>query len=189
MLSYYHSASFSVSNVFTLVFTLQLHPPPPLIFPFPILPFLAFTPLEFLTGSALFLPTLPSDLYDILYLLLPFSSFVIFQILLKYFSWNKSLDDMQHWTNLMKVGLKLIWPSIHIICGNYVLQKHTSFNCISWSQSELFLLFWRHQQEKRQVFWLLPFSSPTDTSLSLYNSFLILQSSLLPFENENHHGL
>lgn len=85
MLSYYHSTNFSVSKVFILVFTLQLHPPLYLIFPFPILPFLAFTPLELLTGSSLFLPTLPSVLYHILYLLLPFS-FMIFQILLKYFS-------------------------------------------------------------------------------------------------------
>lgn len=100
-------------------------------------------------------------------------------------------------TSLMKVGLQLTWPLVHVICGNYVLYKHTPFSSTGWSQSRLFLLLQRQvervltniSRKTDRCFGLYPLNSSTETSLSFYNSFLILQSSLLLSENEKCRGL
>lgn len=161
-----HKNIFSVSKVLILIFILQFHPPLSLIFPFPILPFRAFTPLELLTGSSLFLPTLPSDLCHILYLLLPFSPFVIFQILPKYFSWKKPLDDMHHWTmevinHQFKEDLAFNSCYLWQLCALQApfLQLHYLVSIRAFSPFLKTNGTWAShlQQEKRQVFWPLPF--------------------------------
>lgn len=134
--------TFSVSKVLILYLHFTVSSPTVFDLPFSYSCVCCFIRLEFLTGSSLFLPTLLSNLYNILYLASSFLSFCDIQNPPQIFSWK---NIYMTWTTqlckLSIINLMKVLPSIHVICGNYVLYKHTSFSCISQSQSRLFILF------------------------------------------------